>query len=287
MHIRVAHLSLNRFPMWHACHSAGNKKGSSAWRMRWNRSHLSFTATYFSCGELPIAGLSWLGFCGGWGFCCRGGRPPGPPWPWAAGRGCWVVGAPGRPCWPGALCCCVPPCDCCLGGMAGLCCGGGFWPADGFCCDTDCCLWAWGDPPWLRWGEPWPDVGLWPWVAGPWLALVWLLGSPVAGLAADCWVCTGGWPWGCGRCWDGGLCWGPPIGDKQKKETNHIQILKYFSTLKVQFLPCGEGRCWDCGTLGCETGWGETAFYKLTRGKYQYKAKMTFIRWLSRENDNV
>lgn len=191
--------------------------------------HLSYIVTYFSCGEPPIAGLSWLGFWGGWGFCCSGGRPPGPPWPWAAGRGCWVVGAPGRPCWP-ALC--GPPSDCCLGGWAGLCCwpARGFWPADGFCCCvTDCCLWVWGEPPWLFWGEPWPEGGLWPWVApwpggrgwaaGPWLALVWAMGSAGTGLA-DCWDCAGGWPWGCGRCWDGGL-W-PPTGENLNKVSHSV-----------------------------------------------------------------
>lgn len=180
-----------------------------------------YTVTYFSCGDPPTAGLSWLGFCGGWGFCCSGGRPPGPPWPWAAGRGCWVVAPAGRPGWPGALCCCDPPCDCCLGGWAGLCCGGpGFWPGPpggGFCWVTDCCLWAWGEPPWLRWEEPWPEGDLWGpwpggrcWAAGPWLALAWAVTSAVPGLAADSWACAGGWPWGCGRCCEGGTCWGPP-----------------------------------------------------------------------------
>lgn len=192
-------------------------------------SKASCTVTYFSCGELPIAGLSWLGFCGGWGFCCSGGRPPGPLWPGAVGRGCWVVGAPGRPCCSAALCCCCPPCDSCLGGCAGLCCWGwppaGFWPgppADGFCgWETDCCLWACGEPPWLRWGEPWPEVGLWP-GGGPWpVGRDWALGSPAEGLAARCWTCAGGWPWGCGRCWDGGLCWGPPT-----KENSKIFLIK-------------------------------------------------------------
>lgn len=179
--------------------------------------------TYFSWGELPIAGLSWLGFCGGWGFCCSGGRPPGPPWPWAAGRGCCVVGAPGRPGWPEPLCCWDPPCDCCLMGWAGLC-GwdwpvGGFWPgppADDFCWVTDCCLWVPGEPPWPRWGDVfWPWEAPWPggrdW-AGPWVALTGV-GSLVAELAVDCCGCAGGWPWGCGRGWDGGLCWGPPTGE--------------------------------------------------------------------------
>lgn len=173
----------------------------------------SWTATYFSCGELPIAGLSWLGFCGGWGFCCRGGRPPGPPWPWAVGLGCWVVGGPGRVGWTF----CDPPCDCCLGSGAGFCCcccpPGGFWPAEGFCCwETDCCLWVWGEPPWLRGGAPWPGGRVW--AEGPWLGLAWEAGSAGPGLAADCWAGAGGWPWGWGRCWVGGLCWGPPAGGK-------------------------------------------------------------------------
>jgi len=186
--------------------------------------HLSYTLTYFSCGEPLIAGLSWLGLFGGWGFCCSGGRPPRPPWPWVAGRGCWVVGPPGRPGCPGALCCCADPNDCCLGGCAGLC-----W---GFCCrGTDCCLWAWGEPPWLRWGEPWPEGVLWPW-GDPWPGgRGWALGSPVAGFAADCWACAGGCPWGCGRCWDGGLCWGPPTGDKQI--SNLMQILSYYAYLDL------------------------------------------------------
>lgn len=166
-------------------------------------------ATHFSWGVPPTAWLSWLGFWGGLGFCCSGGRPPGPPWPWVAGWGCWVVGR--------ALCCCEPPCDCCLGGWLGLSCcwPAAFWPGALCCCwDTDCCLWLWG--------KPWPEDGLWPWgapwlggrvCAAPWLALAAPL-SPAA-VAAVCWGCAGGWPWGCGRCWDGGGCWGPPREEKE------------------------------------------------------------------------
>lgn len=199
--------------------------------------------TYFNWGELPIAGFSWLGFCGGWGFCWSGGRPAGPPWPWAVGRGCWVVGAPERPCWPGALCCCCPPCECCLVGGAGICCDwpACFWPgppADAFCCCRDCCLWVLGDPPWLRWGEPWPEEGLWAWGApwpgcrcwaGPWLTLAGALASTGEELVADCCACAGGWPWGCGRCCDGGLCWGPPKVKKSKTLTQ--SLLFYYEWL--------------------------------------------------------
>ena len=253
MHIQVDRLSIkrmSRFPMWHAnciwvqakCKTGSSVQLSCSGHVRKSErklipSYASYTFTHFSCGEPPTAGLSWLGFCGGWGFCCSGGRPPGAPWPGAAGRGCWVVGPPGRPCWPWGLC--APPCDCCLGGWAGLCCWGwppaGFGPgppAGGFCWEADCCLWVWGEPPWLRWGEPWPEEALWPegapWpcclgcATGPWWALAWAPGS-VAGLVTDCWACAGGWPWGCGRCWDGGLCWGPP--KQEKRSSNHNQVL--------------------------------------------------------------
>lgn len=218
MHIQVEHLLIKKLFIWHAyqcrqkdeCHSEVHS-GNEMKLIQFTYHEL--TATYFSCGEPPPAGLSWLGFCGSWGFCCTGGLPPGPPWPWAAGLGCWVVGAPGRLCWPGAFCCCDPAWDCCLGIWAGLCgCGcppDAFWaPAEGFCWDTDCCLWAWGELPWLRWGAPCPTGR--GWAEGPWLALAWELGSPEPGLTADCWVWAGGWPWGWGRCWDGGLCCGPP-----------------------------------------------------------------------------
>lgn len=203
-------------------------------------------ATHFSWGVPPEAWLSWLGFCGGLGFCCSGGRPPGPPWPWAAAWGCWVVAR--------ALCCCEPPCDCCLVGWAGLSCccwPAAFWPLCCCCWDTDCCLWFWG---------PWPEDGLWPWGAAwpggrvwaaPWLALV----EPPS---ADCWACTGGWPWGCGRCWDGGVCWGPP-GEEMTVPINCSER-EQRSFWKIILIPWGEGRCWVCGSLGCETDWGDPAF---------------------------
>lgn len=198
--------------------------------------------THFSWGVLPTAGLSWLGFCGGLGFCCNGGRPPGPPWPWAAGWGCWVVAR--------ALCCCDPLWECCLLGWAGLSCcwPAGLWPGPFCCCwDTDCCLWFWG--------KPWPEEGLWPWGApwpggrvwaAPWLALAEPL-SLAAELVVDCGACAGGWPWGCGRCWDGGFCWGPPREERKlsqsmtyQEDKDHFETLRQGVTLRWRALLRGD-----------------------------------------------
>lgn len=189
-------------------------------------------SSYLSCGDPLRAGWSGLGFCGGCGFCCNGGRaPPGPPWPCVVGRGCCVVGARGPPCCCGAGCGaswvgCVPPWVACLVGWPcfcgwALCWGLGPWPAVWGLC-------AWGELPGPRWMAPCAGGGLWG-AADPWLScrcgaglgglVCWAGGSWALGLVTD-WGWDGGWPWGEGRCCGGvpwravvvlaGACCGPP-----------------------------------------------------------------------------
>lgn len=228
--------------------------------------------SYLSCGDPLRAGWSGLGFCGGWGFCCKGGRvPPGPPWPCEVGRGCWVVGGRGPPCC-GAVCgaswvgCGPPWVGCLVGwpclGCCGLCWG---WPAGlgpwppvwglcGCCWGPPCWgLCDWGEPPELRWAGPcaglcWPAV---PWLAcrcGGWLGRVcWAGGFWALGLVTD-WVWAGGWPWGEGRCcggapWRAGValtaaCCGPPKNRAHFYRVNMVGISTLFchTEISIHFL---------------------------------------------------
>lgn len=267
--------TLRGLGLWHGCWRAENVRIShscmAACMSVRVQLHLSMAglppclATHFSWGAPPAAWLSWLGFWGGLGFCCSGGRPPGPPWPGAAGWGCWVVGR--------ALGCCGPPCECCLAGWAGLsCCG---WPAAFFCCccwDRDCCLWVWPGGGLWPWGAPWPAGRVW---AAPGLAL-----AEPPSPAAACGACAGGWPWGWGRCWGGGVCWGPPREEKQL--SNQVKRHPFWDPVTGCY-PEAKGESAESVVLGDVRQTGETRLSAGHREK-ERKRQETNIRQVDERN---